>query len=59
MSLSGTPSMSTRPETGSISRVSSLAKVVLPEPVSPTTATREPGAIVGATTSCSTVGPPG
>ena len=39
-SVSGTPASSTSPAVGSISRVSSLAKVVLPLPVSPTTATR-------------------
>ena len=38
---SGTPDSATTPWVGSISRVSSLAKVVLPEPVSPTTATRD------------------
>ena len=38
-----TPSTRTRPSTGSISRVSSFANVVLPEPVSPTTATRDRG----------------
>ena len=41
-----TPSSRTAPSVGSISRVSSLASVVLPEPVSPTTATRVLGAIV-------------
>ena len=33
----------TSPDVGSIRRTSSLANVVLPEPVSPTTATRRPG----------------
>lgn len=52
------PSTVTRPETGSISRVSSLAKVVLPEPVSPTTAIRERGGM-STDTSRSTGAPPG
>ena len=42
-SRNGTPPSSTSPRVGSISRVSSLAKVVLPLPVSPTTATRVSG----------------
>ena len=52
------PSSSTRPSEGSISRVSSLANVDLPEPVSPTTASRVPAAIV-VVMSRSTGGPPG
>ena len=45
-SVSGTPDSSTSPPAGSISRVSSLANVVLPLPVSPTTATRVRAGIV-------------
>ena len=56
--LTSTPSSSTRPSEGSISRVSSLAKVDLPEPVSPTIATRVPAAM-SRVTSRSTGGPPG
>ena len=41
-----------------MSRVSSLASVDLPDPVSPTMATRERGAM-RRSTSCSTVSPPG
>lgn len=52
------PSTRIRPEVGSMSRVSSLAKVVLPEPVSPTTAIRVRGGI-STDTSWSTGGPPG
>ena len=45
ISRTSTPSRRTAPSAGSISRVSSLAKVDLPEPVSPTMATRVPAAI--------------
>jgi hypothetical protein len=40
---------STRPAVGSISRVTSFANVVLPEPVSPTIATRRRGTSVRST----------
>ncbi len=52
------PSSSTVPWVGSMSRVSSLATVDLPEPVSPTIATRRPASI-SRVTSRSTGGPPG
>ena len=58
MSRTSMPSSSTAPAEGSISRVSSLAKVDLPEPVSPTIATRRPASIARST-SRSTGGPPG
>ena len=48
---------STRPSTGSISRVTSLANVVLPEPVSPTIATRCRGAMVRSTPSSASRAP--
>ncbi len=50
--------MVTSPLDGSMRRVSSLASVDLPEPVSPTIATRDRGAI-RSDTSWSTVSPPG
>ena len=40
-----TPLSSTRPSSGSASRVSSLASVVFPDPVAPTTATAVLGSI--------------
>ena len=58
MSRTSTPSSSTAPSDGSISRVSSLANVDLPEPVSPTIAIRLPAAM-SIVTSRSTGGPPG
>ena len=48
-----------RPSVGSISRVSSLANVVLPLPVSPTTATRVCAGDRPGRRRCSTIGPPG
>jgi hypothetical protein len=58
MSRTSTPSSSTAPSEGSISRVSSLANVDFPEPVSPTIATRVPAAM-SIVTSRSTSGPAG
>ena len=58
-SVSGTPDSSTAPAVGSISRVSSFANVVLPLPVSPTTATRVCAGDRPGRRRCSTVGPPG
>ena len=52
------PSSSTSPSEGSIRRVSSLANVDLPDPVSPTMATRSPASMV-IDTSRSTGGPVG
>ena len=52
------PDSSTSPAVGSISRVSSLANVVLPEPVSPTTATRAAAAIVEVDVGAAPPGPP-
>ncbi len=54
---SGTPERQIRPDAGGRRRVSSLAKLDLPEPVRPTTATCSPGSI-RSDTSCRTSGPP-
>ena len=52
----GRPPSRIWPDRGSIRRVSSLANVLLPEPVSPTTATCSPGSML-TVMSRSTVGP--